>query len=382
MGIKSLNKFLRNNCLEIYEEIHISEYSFKKVAIDTSLYLCKFKAIAGDRWLGSFINLITCLRKNEVHCVFIYDTGCVKEKEPERKERAAQRAKMEEKIYKLEEALDKYCLTNEIDQILTDLYKKHQKSVNGPPRLMRKTSDDVDMAVVEALVKKKRSQILNISPADFKKTKELFDILKVPYYDAPLEAETMCSDLCSRGLVDAVLSEDTDVLAYASPVFLSKINTSNGTCIRIKYPELLKALDLSSSEFLDLCIMCGTDYNKNIYRTGPEKAYKHIQKYSTIEEIKANTSLDISILNHVRGRDLFRNYEQMDIKIPYCGSPDFQKLEEFIFKYNIRCNVEGLKKAFLHHTTIIFAEEDQEFDLVKDDNEILEIEIEKSEENV
>ena len=383
MGINNLNKFLRNNCPCIYEKIHISEYSFKKVAIDVSLYLCKFKSICGDTWLSAFINLISCLRKNEVHCVFIYDSGCVPEKEKERAERSAQRAKLEEKVYKLEEAIEKFHLTCEIDQILIDLYNKRKKSKHLPRLLRKPDTTTVDIPFVQEIVTKMRGQILKISADDFKKTKQLFDILHVPYYDAPLEAETMCSDLCKRGLVDAVLSEDTDVLAYGAPVFLSKINTSDGTCIRIKYTALLEELELKDTEFLDLCIMCGTDYNKNIFRVGPEKAYKYIQKYSSIDNITLNTTLDTKILNHVRGRELFTKYEQRDIKIPYCGSPDFNKLQEFVFKHNIRVSVEGLKKAFLHQTTIIFEEDDierLEEIPVKEDEELT-IEFEKSAED-
>jgi flap endonuclease-1 len=377
MGVHNLNKFLRNNCPEIYEEIHISEYSFKKVAIDISLYLCKFKTVCGDRWLSAFINLIACLRKNEVHCVFIYDTGAPPEKDDERKERAVQRAKLEEKVYKLEEAMEKFHLSSEIDQVLIDLYK-HRMKTKGPPRLMKKKTDEVDMAFVEGTVTKMRGQILDIKPEDFQKTKELFDILKVPYFNAPLEAETTCADLCKRGLVDGVLSEDTDVMAYATPVFLSKINTTNGTCTRIKYQDILEGLELKSEEFLDLCIMCGCDYNKNIFRVGPEKAYKHIKKYSSIEGVSDNTPLDISILNHVRGRELFRDYETVDYKIKYCGIPDFQKLEEFIFKNNIRCSVEGLKKSFIHQTTIVFEEgdDDKDLEIEEDDDEDLVVEIE------
>ena len=358
MGITNLNKFLRNNCPEIYEEIHLSEYSFKKIAIDISLYLCKFKSSCGDRWLSAFINLIACLRKNEVHCVFIYDSGCVPEKETERKERAAQRDKLEKRVYNLEEALEKYQLSGEIDNILIELYQKRTKT-NEPKRLLKSNApkDSIDMKLVETMITKMRSHILEICPEDFITTKELFKILKVPYFNAPLEAETSASDLCKRGLVDAVLSEDTDVLAYACPVFLSKINTTDGTCIRIKYPELLSSLELKSEEFLDLCIMCGTDYNKNIYKIGPEKAYKYIQKYSTIEKISEfNPNLDISILNHVRGRYLFRQYEQINVKIPYCGSPNFQVLTEFVFKHNIKCSIEGLKSSFITPSIILIQE--------------------------
>ena len=359
MGISNLNNFLRNNCPQIYEEIHISQYSYKKVAIDISLYLCKFKTVCGDRWLSAFINLISCLRKNEVHCVFIYDSGCVPEKEPERKERALQREKMNEKVCKLEEALRKFHLTGEIDQILIDLNNK--KMFNKPPKsLLNKKENSINMNYVEDCIIKMRSQIIQISPKDYILTKELFKILNVPYFHAPLEAETTCSDLCKRGLVDAVLSEDTDVLAYGCPVFLSKINTTDSTCIRIKYPEMLSALSLQSQEFLDLCIMCGTDYNKNIYKIGPEKAYKYLQKHSSIENISTcNPNIDISILNHVRIRQLFREYEELNVKIPYCGTPDFQVLTEFFFKNNIKYSMEVIKRCFINQI-IIFEEEGKE----------------------
>lgn len=358
MGIKSLNKFLRNNCPNIYQEVHISEYSFKKVAIDTSLYLCKFKSICGDKWLAAFINLISCLRKNEVHCVFIFDTGAPAEKEEERKIRATQKVKQVERVSTLELALEKFNTSGEIDQILIDLFEKRKKDSN-PPRLLKKRNEKIDMKFVQETVLKLKSQILDISPQDFKKTKELFDILNVPYFNAPLEAETTCADLCKRGLVDAVLSEDTDLLAYECPVFLSRFNTLTGLCIRINYAEMLTSLKLSSDEFLDLCIMCGCDYNKNIFRVGPEKAYKYILKYSSIEELAKNTNLDVSILNHVRGRDLFRNYEQVQYLIKYCGVPNFQRLREFLFKHNIGSSVEGLKGFFIKQADIVLIEEEE-----------------------
>ncbi|MEI7488943.1 MAG: hypothetical protein WCJ72_16355, partial [Chryseobacterium sp.] len=59
---------------------------------------------------------------------FIYDSGCVPEKEAERKERSDQRCKLENRVYKLEEALEKFHLTGEIDTILIELYKKRMST--------------------------------------------------------------------------------------------------------------------------------------------------------------------------------------------------------------------------------------------------------------
>ena len=73
MGIKKLNKFLKQNFPEVFKKIHISHYAFQKIAIDISLYMYKYKSIAGSKWLSCFIQLICCLRRNHIHCVFIFD---------------------------------------------------------------------------------------------------------------------------------------------------------------------------------------------------------------------------------------------------------------------------------------------------------------------
>ena len=155
----------------------------------------------------------------------------------------------------------------------------------------------------------------------------------------------MCSDLCKRKLVNAVLSEDSDVLAYESPILLLKLNILTGKCLQIKYTNVLKSLYLTSSQFLDFCIMCGTDYNKNIYRIGPDKAYKLIKNYSTIENI--SKFIDTSVLNYIRIREIFTQYQQRHIKIPYNLPPNLNLLYDFILKHNISTDISYLKSCLI-----------------------------------
>jgi 5'-3' exonuclease len=355
MGIKNLNKLLRNRCPEVFRPIHISEYAFSKVAIDLSLYLCKFKIACGDRWLSAFVNMVACLRKNQVHCIFIYDTGCPDEKLGERKERADAREKTERKAYDLRVALDDYLATGEVAPILSECCEKQQ----GVQRLLVRTDKSrINVATIEQKISTLEGSALHLTPEDYTLTKELFSILSVPWMDAPLEAETMCADLCKRGLVKAALSEDTDVLAYSSPIFLSKLDVAAGTCISIDYEEMISSLELSSESFLDLCIMCGTDYNKNIPRVGPEGAYKLLLNNETIEGVSLNSLHDVSILKHERGRELFKDYEKSDItSIPFCGTPDYVKLKAFAFKNNMNIDVDSLCRSFAKRC-LVFEEEE------------------------
>jgi len=364
MGIKSLSQFLKKTHPDLFKPIHISEFAYKKVAIDISLYLCNYKALYGDSgWLSAFIRLIACLRENEIHPIFIYDGGFPAEKKNEQKERASDREKMEDRVSTLEEAIEKFETTGELDQCLLDFQKKRKIE---PMKSLLSGGQTVNIKGITYMVEKMRKQLFHISKEDFDTTKKLFQILDVPYLDAPLEAETTCADLAKTGKVDAVLSEDTDLLAYGAPVFLSKINTSEGTCIQVDYSELLEAMDMSASEFLDFCIMCGTDYNKNIFKIGPAKAYNLIKKYGSIEGVR-DSGIDISVLNHVRVRELFKDYKRIVPKISYCGIPNFPVLSEFIFKKNIKIDIERLRKAFVKEIQILEEEEEGDEEIIIED---------------
>jgi len=350
MGIKNFNKFLRDKCPIVFEQVHLSMYMYKKVAIDISLYLHKYKAISGENWLSMFINLVSSLRKNEIHCVFIFDGKAPPEKREEQLKRKIEKEKLEKQVIILEDAIDEYYKTRNVSDVLISLYKTRK----SPQRLLGKSSNKIDMDWVEEKVSKKRNQIINISPDDFNTVKQLFDILKVPYYTADCEAEKLCSKLCIDGSVDAVLSEDTDIIAYKAPKFLTKIDTRACTCSLLSYNNILENLELNSTQLLDLCIMCGTDYNPNIHKVGAHTAYKHLKSFGSIEEIGKNTKLDISVLKFLRGRELFTDFSDCNtFNIPYCGKPDFNMLREFIVNNNISIDITQLEKYFQREVIII-----------------------------
>ena len=321
--------------------------------------MCKFKAIYGNDWLGAFIKLVACLRKNEIHCVFIYDTSSPPDKNDEKADRAMKKELVIQKVKNIEESLEHYRRTSEVTPFLHSFYEKllkENKNTKITSLLNKKIQPKIDEYLIEEALEKTRRQILNVTIDDFNLTKKLFDILKVPYFQAIMEAETFCSDLCKRGLVDAVLTEDTDVLAYSCPVFLSKIDIHRETVVCIKYEDVLNGLKLSPDQFLDLCIMIGCDYNTNIFKVGPEKSYKLLKEYSSIDGIKTNTDLDTTPLRFERCRQLFLDYDRSTIEtIAYCGIPEFNDLQTFLKDQNVLLNVKELESSFIHNV-IVFEE--------------------------
>jgi 5'-3' exonuclease len=94
----------------------------------------------------------------------------------------------------------------------------------------------------------------------------------------PFEAEAICSllyHMSSLTGVTHVVSEDTDVLVYSAPL-LRRITTSEvgaqerlkkkkGFEMSITDPEIVReGLGLSKTEFVDWCLLCGTDFTERV----------------------------------------------------------------------------------------------------------------------
>lgn len=325
MGIKSnYTKCIRSIAgNEVFEPFHISAFAYKKVAIDTTLYLYKFKAAMGhDMWKSGFLNLVRCLRSNMVHPVFIFDGKPPSEKEKEQQLRREDR--------------DKLALSN---QVLEDDLAVYRTSGVVSDKLRKFAGEgEFNISDVETKMEKKHDQVVYVTSEDFVFLKELFKCMKIPFYDAPEEAEKLCSKLCIDGLVEAVLSDDTDVIAYGTPISISKLNTSSGGCFVVRHSNLRARLDLNEQQVLDHCIMCGTDYNKNVPGIGSVMAYKHIKQYGSIEAFRDATSCNVDILDHLTVRKLFTEFTHFEEEIPFSSFPDPTELERFFHANGIQHN--------------------------------------------
>lgn len=371
MGIKNLHRILEKYAKNCYKTKHLSEYSYKKVAIDISLYLYKYKAIQGDRWIESFISLINSLRKWDVHCIFIYDGQAPVEKLEEQKRRRDTRAKMGDKIKILENQIQEYEEEGKIGDLIEELCRKESVSL-----FRKKTESKIDISLAKDKLESMKSMMISITQEDITLSQQLFDVMGIPYIKAPAEAECYASHLCVYGKVDCVLSEDTDVLAYGTPTFLTKIDLYKDTVVEITYDKILEDTGMTKETFTDLCIMCSCDYNSNVYLIGPEKSYNLLKNFGRIEnvlsELKEMKNKDNSpkytdemfeVLKYERCREMFTTHP-VEFYVPYCGMPDFSLLREFFYKNNIRFNVEKLEKNLAPRELVfdesVYVEEEEE----------------------
>jgi len=101
------------------------------------------------------------------------------------------------------------------------------------------------------------------------------------------EAEKLCSILCHLGVVNAVYSNDGDLIPMRTPVIIKDIK--DGAVQLYKHADIMSCLGFGShAELMALCIILGCDFNERIRGFGPVTAMKEVRKPNfTIEVFQA-----------------------------------------------------------------------------------------------
>jgi flap endonuclease-1 len=86
----------------------------------------------------------------------------------------------------------------------------------------------------------------------------------VPYIVAVEEADSEIAKLCENGYVDIVSSDDMDILTFGSPKIVRNLFSTRLPINEINQKELLNKLNLTYEQFVELCILFGSDYNEHI----------------------------------------------------------------------------------------------------------------------
>ena len=134
-------------------------------------------------------------------------------------------------------------------------------------------------------IKKIDKNIIQIDPSIYDDVQRLCQYWNVPYLRASGEADALCAKLYEMGLVQGIMSEDSDILLYKGGRLIRKFTWFNEIEV-VDLNQLLSNLSITYQQFIDLSILCGTDYtNETIKGLGPVKALEMIRSGLTIEQI-------------------------------------------------------------------------------------------------
>jgi flap endonuclease-1 len=177
-------------------------------------------------------------------------------------------------------------------------------------RLAKRAKAEVDLAAAKAAedvddINKFNSRLVKVTRQHNEDCKELLRLMGVPVVNAPCEAEAQCAELARNGKVYATATEDMDALTFKTPKLVRKMTFSQAKgkdkqpIIEIDHALVLRGLDLTYEQFVDMCILCGCDYCGSIKGIGPKNALKLVRAHKTIEAIIAHLQKEKTEKNEI-----------------------------------------------------------------------------------
>lgn len=410
MGIKGLYKVIKSEAPHHLVEYHLSELTGKSLAIDISIFLYKYIRSATDGgWRNLFILFLCKLKKYRIKAVCIFDgPDFPDEKLEEQKKRREQTAKSVVRLEKCVLARDMIHrdMFDGKRDVLDEKLKESCKKLIHPRAGMTDLTDyDREGSVVDALnevIERLERQTAPIKRSETAEASIIAELLGLPTIMAKGEAEALCSYLACLGYVDAVMTEDTDVLAYGTPFMIAFKNFKLGDekVYGIHLPSLRDEMGLNELEFRDMCIMLQCDYNKRVkgypprkptaaeIRSGKSRPRKPvclgekavvamIKEYGTIENF-LHLIEDPTPLKYERCRELFSIPSTLPSKfVPaVLRDPDYKRLEKYIKTNKVHITIDYIRKAH-PKPTIIYDSDTSDDDESSDDE--LSIELSESE---
>jgi DNA excision repair protein ERCC-5 len=101
----------------------------------------------------------------------------------------------------------------------------------------------------------------------------------IPYITAPMEAEAQCAALVSLGLVEGIITDDSDVFLFGGArVFRNMFNQSKTVeCFLLS--DLSRELGLDRGKLVRLAYLLGSDYVEGIPGIGPVVAMELLKEF-------------------------------------------------------------------------------------------------------
>lgn len=301
MGIKNLNKVIKEYANSSVKKIEFAKLNGKRIAIDTSIFMYKFSYFTPNFIKLFWFQIKRCIENNIIP-VYVFDGSPPDEKGDTINDRKQKKEELNNKLDTLKN--DVVNLNKELDNI---------ENSNIPEENKKKKKLEIENKLIDTTSEIKAKEKINvkITTKKIKHLKKFFKQMNIPFIEADGEAELLASYLCKSQIVDGVVSDDTDLLPLGTPVIYKDYTINNNNITEIILDDVLKEINFTQEQFIDYCILCGCDYSGTLPKIGIKTALTLIKEFNNIETILEKRNIDINQLNNFKYKEARKLFTQI-----------------------------------------------------------------------
>jgi len=190
----------------------------------------------------------------------------------------------------------------------------------------------------------------------------------VPWIQAPSEGEAQAAYLAKKGDTDYCASQDYDSLLFGAPRLVRNVTISGRRKLPrknvyievtpqiVELDQVLKQLNITHKQLIDIGILVGTDFNPDgIKGVGPKTAVKLIQQHRTLEKAASTLKHAEFPVEPNRIREIFQHPKVTDNYHLTWKEPSVEGVVNFLcrerdfsedrVRKTLKKMIEGSKKA-------------------------------------
>lgn len=315
MGIKNFGTITKRTPAAV-SKITYDDLRGQTVAIDASIFCYRFshnpQSKKPNSHIDGFYQLFLRLLKFKIRPILVFDGKTPMEKHVTLEKRAKDKQRNRDKIEKLQqELMDIAGTTTPIPINLQDQDRLLKQFVGFPQEAAIKNKiEEINRA---------NKNVIQFQPGLYDDIRLLCDLMNIPILRASGEADALCAKLYETGQVQSIMSEDSDILLYKGGQLIRKFGWKNEVEL-VNLDKMLESLGITHDQFIDLAILCGTDYTAStIGGLGPINALEYITQGRSIEQILEiiQTSDKYTIplpdsFTYQQARNLIKNARQLE----------------------------------------------------------------------
>lgn len=151
--------------------------------------------------------------------------------------------------------------------------------------------------------KKDRRDADEVSQVMVTECQALLRLFGIPYVTAPMEAEAQCAELVKLGLVDGIVTDDSDTFLFGGTRVYKNMFNSNKFVECYVSSDLEKELSLSREQLISLAQLLGSDYTDGLQGVGPVTAVEILSEFPGKDGLEDFREWWQSVQNHSRPKE-------------------------------------------------------------------------------
>ena len=141
------------------------------------------------------------------------------------------------------------------------------------------TDSHVLSSSLARLKSKQAKQQQQVTTAMLDECRHLLALFGCPYIVAPAEAEAQCATLETLGLVDGVVTEDSDVFLFGAKHVYRNIFEQKKYAERYRIDEIAAVLGVDRDGLISLALLLGSDYTLGVHGVGIVNAMEIVNAF-------------------------------------------------------------------------------------------------------